>query len=521
MQNSFKQKLYNNRYTLTAMLFIAVGVVVRVVRFAKAPAGFNQDEAFAAYEAFSLLNYGTDSAGNVNPTYFVSWGSGMNVLESYLAIPFMWLFGYSETVFRLPQLILAIITMPVFWLTLKKLFGNTIAVIGLGILAISPWHIMLSRFGLESNLAVAFLLFGFYFLLKAMEKNGYFLLSAFFYGLSLYSYSVVWITVPLTLILFGVYILKTTPKIKIGYLITAAIILALFALPHILFLLINYGIMPEIKTSLFTIPKLVAMRSSEISLLNIFSFDSWINLLKILVLQCDFIPWNSSEVFGIFYHISTPFFVVGLVMLLRMLISDIKKRKISAAYFVLGGFFISVIVSLMLYDLNVNKSNSMHLFTLAIIAVGLSSIAEFIKYKKLVISTLVALFAICFTFFCGYYFGDSAAISAGFADGIEESVEVVKQNKCEKIAVDRNIYHSNLLYYDKTPPNEFKSTVKYEVYPYPYLKATSFGKYTFGIEYNDLGDYDAYIFPNDHLYFFNDEDFEITVFNEYSVAVRK
>ena len=158
MQADLKQKLYNNKLALTAIFFIAVGAFVRIISFGKVPNGFNQDEAFAAYEAFSLLNYGVDSAGNVNPTYFVSWGSGMNVLESYMAIPFMWLFGYSETVFRLPQLVCAIITLPVFYFVLKRLFDNFVALMGLGLLAISPWHIMLSRWGLESSMAPAFLL---------------------------------------------------------------------------------------------------------------------------------------------------------------------------------------------------------------------------------------------------------------------------------------------------------------------------------------------------------------------------
>ena len=521
MQESLKQKLYNNRYTLTVMLFIAVGVVVRVAEFGKIPAGFNQDEAFAAYEAFSLLNYGVDSAGNAYPTYFVSWGSGMNVLQSYLAIPFMWLFGAGEAVFRLPSLISAVFTLPVFYLTLKRLFGKLVALIGLGIMAVSPWHIMISRFGLESNLAPAFFLFGFYFLLKGIEKNPYFLLAALFFGLSLYAYSIMWLVVPLVLILFGVYILRHTAKIKIRYVVCACLLLLLFALHHILFLAINLGGIPEIKTSFFAIPKLVAMRGEEVSLLNIFSFNNWVNLFWVLILQYDRIPWNSSPEFGLFYHISLPFLIVGAVMLIRRLFTDIKKKRLSGAYFILSGFLSTVLISLMLFNLNINKSNCMHLFTLCIVAFGVYSVIDFVRHKKTVIISLVVAFAICFTLFCGYYFGGNAVISEGFADGIGESVEFVKNENCQKVAVDRNIFHSHILYYDKTPPMEFKNTVKYEVYPYPYLKATSFGKYTFGIEYNDLGDYDAYIFPIDHLYFFSDEDYNITRFSEYAVAIKK
>ena len=69
-------------------VFLAVGIFVRVFRFGAFPSGLNQDEAFAGYEAYSLLHYGTDTAGYHNPIYLVAWGSGMNALETYLMIPF-------------------------------------------------------------------------------------------------------------------------------------------------------------------------------------------------------------------------------------------------------------------------------------------------------------------------------------------------------------------------------------------------------------------------------------------------
>ena len=66
-------------------VFLLLGIFIRVWRFGTVPGGINQDEAFAGYEACSLLNYGVDSAGYRSPCNIVSWGSGMNVLESYLA----------------------------------------------------------------------------------------------------------------------------------------------------------------------------------------------------------------------------------------------------------------------------------------------------------------------------------------------------------------------------------------------------------------------------------------------------
>ncbi len=523
MELNLKPKFEHKDSKLIAFIIIAIGVLVRVINFGKMPLGFNQDEAFAAYEAFSLINYGVDSAGNPFPTYFVSWGSGMNVLESYLAIPFMLIFGYSEVAFRLPSLISAIITLPVFWLLLKRLFNNTVAIIGLFILSISPWHIMLSRWALESNLAPSFLLFGLYFLIKSIDKNACLLLSALFFGLSLYAYSVVWIYLPLMLLAFGIYyIIKVRGSLKIGYLIAAILILFVFALPHFLFLLINSGVIPEIKTTFFTIPKLVYMRGAEISLSNIFKGESLKNLFNVLILQNDSLKTNCIAEFGLFYHISLPFLLLGFVTLCIKLKNDIKEKAFSGAYFILGGFAVCFIVSLCLFNLNINKSNSMHLFTLSIIAFGIYKTVDFVKAKRLAVVTLSLTFLICFGFFVNSYFGSGGKeISQHYSMDLGDAVELVKEKNCGQIAVDRSVFHSQILFYDKTEQKVFENTVEYEVYPHPYLSATSFGRYTFIYEYNHLKNFDAYIFPVSHLSFFSEEDFEITVFEKYAVAIAK
>ena len=71
------------------------GVLLRVLYLTGYPAGVNADEAYAGYEAYALLNNGTDSHGYSYPVYFISWGNGMNVLYSYLSFRFN---GYWEPI---------------------------------------------------------------------------------------------------------------------------------------------------------------------------------------------------------------------------------------------------------------------------------------------------------------------------------------------------------------------------------------------------------------------------------------
>ena len=65
-------------------LLLALGIFVRLYRFGSAPPGLNQDEAFAAYDAWALLHYGADSSLHRFPVYLTAWGSGMNALERLL-----------------------------------------------------------------------------------------------------------------------------------------------------------------------------------------------------------------------------------------------------------------------------------------------------------------------------------------------------------------------------------------------------------------------------------------------------
>ena len=151
-QNKQKDKL------LVFAVF-ALGIFLRCFMLTQLPAGLHQDEAFAGYEAWCLLNYGTDSHGYINPVYFISWGSGMNALYSYMSIPFVALFGLVPLATRLPQCIFGCLSLIVFYAILKKT-NEKMALSGLLLLAINPWHIMMSRWGLESNLVVFFILLG-------------------------------------------------------------------------------------------------------------------------------------------------------------------------------------------------------------------------------------------------------------------------------------------------------------------------------------------------------------------------
>lgn len=511
-----------NKKDLLLLFLLLVGVIVRVIRFGEAPTGFNQNEAFAGYEAFSLLNYGVDSFGYRYPCYFVAWGSGMNVLESYLAIPFMKLFGCSVTRFRLPQLLLSCLSLPIFYALLRRVFSERTALLGLGLLAISPWHILLSRWGLESNLAPAVLLIALYFFIRGITDNKYWILSALFYGASLYAYATTWVVVPLTLLSCGIYLLVKKVKFANRYTILSVALLFLLALPLILFVLVNKEIIPEISTPFFSVPKMLYMRSSEVSLKNLFLPETYYNFFRIFLKQEDGLIWNTPGEFGLFYGFSLPFILLGGVKLVKNAVTHLRDKEICYDVILMLGMACSILSCLLVSHLNVNKANSLHFYTLILLTLGIREVAVIASNHKIIPRAVLCGYALSFLFFCSYYFGAyQDALSPVFNSGLGEAIQYAKTQNSQEICVDASVYHSQVLFFDQTPQNVYQSTVEYTNYPAAYLKASKFSCYTFGIDYNDLKEDTVYILKTEKRNTFISQGYQVRDFENFSVAVKK
>lgn len=502
-------------------ILFGIGIIVRVLCFTSLPAGLNQDEAFAGYEAYSLLHYGIDSAGNVNPCHFVSWGSGMNVLESYLMIPFIKLFGLSAVTVRLPQLLIGIASLPIMYLLLKELFDLKTAYIGLAVLAASPWHIMLSRWALESNLAPGLLLMGLFFFIKAMKCPPFFLPAACMYGLSLYAYAPLWILVPVTLCAVTIYMLSNKqlrPLLTSKYFLISVAIVVLLALPIFLFLLVNKGVIPEIRLSFFTIPKLVEMRNDSIGLHNLISPATYNSFLSILFKQTDGGALNTIPEFGLFYHISIPFMVLGAVKWIKLICSTDAKQH---PYIVIAGiaFAAAVFTSLLITDMNINRINYLHMYLAISVAVGLRQVCSWLKNYSLLKQSLAVLFTLQFLWFSAYYFSSyNTNVAYSFLPQLDQAVAYAKEDHGKLIVLDEAIHYPRILFYDKTPVQDFLDTVEYENYPSPFLNVNRFTRFQFGIDYGRLERDKVYLSFKEYSSEFRSAGFTVTDFGQLIVA---
>ena len=316
------QKCWDKRkiVKLFFWIFLLLGIFARVWRFGVIPADINQDEAFAGYEAYSLLHYGMDSSGHHFPVYLTAWGSGMNALNTYLIIPFMAIFGPKVWVIRLPQLIVSCLTLWVVYFIVKRVVDEKTALAALLLTAICPWHIYMSRWGLESNLAPGFVLFGLYFFIRGLEEKRYLMLSALMYGLSLYTYATIWPVIPLVILSQLVYCMYYKKIVFSKEFVFSGVILGALALPLLLFLFVNYGFINEISTPFFSIPKLVRMRSSEISFSDF--WDNAKNLCAVIIKQTNssFGEFTVTKRYGLFTYYTLPFFFLGIFYYLKKIV---------------------------------------------------------------------------------------------------------------------------------------------------------------------------------------------------------
>lgn len=504
---------------LLPLILILIGVVVRLWQLGATPCGLNQDEAYAGYEAYSLLTYGVDSWGYHNPCYFISWGSGMNVLESYLAIPFVAILGLTELAIRLPQALLACVSLPVVYLLLTRLFSRRVGLVGLALTAICPWHILLSRWGLESNLAPGLLLLGLYFLVRGLESPPWLLLAGLFFGLSLYAYATLWVVVPLTLGVFLLYLLYTRKLPFTPYLAGAVGVLVVLALPLLLFVGVNLGVLDEIRTPVFSVPRLVSMRASEVDWHNLFSLEAYRTLGKLVFGEGDGLVWNSLPQFGLFYPFSWPLIAVGGVRMAVRAVEGLKTRRFTGEGLVLLGLLCAAGVSVCLANLNVNKANALHFYLLMLLAFGVDWLIGYCRARPVLPWGVAAVYAVAFGLFVNTYFTTyNDTIAVQFRDGVGEAVAYVKDQDFQHVAVDSTVVYSHILFYDRTPQPEFAATVTYANYPAPYLSAASFGRYTFGVDTGNLDPDTAYIIYINRFETFQSAGYTVEKFGLFGVA---
>lgn len=476
-------------------VILAAGFLVRLLFLADYPGGVNQDEAFAGWFAYALGTEGIDNFGFGNPVYFTAWGSGMNALYSYLAIPFVKLFGLNAWGIRLPQAIISCLSLIAFYKLLQKSFDRETALCGVFLLAVNPWHITMSRWGLESALAPAFVLFGLLFFNKGMENGRWLILSALMYGLSLYCYATVWMPLPFVLLVQLIYALRSRKVRFDRYLAGFVIVLGVTALPLFLFLAVNTGLIPQIATRWISIPKMAYFRGGEFALTDIGEHLG--KFLKMFFAQQDSCIWNAVPGFGYYYHFSWPFIAIGFVSCLRAAVRAWKEKRYDVRVIFLALFVFSVIEALLMSKCEMNKINLLHLPVIFFCALGVHSLIS-CGGKKLGAAIFLLYLASFAMFLHTYTHEYNETVSEAFDEGDTEAVRFAASLGEQPICVHLDVYYPKIYYALQMSPSKAAEETQYQNYPAKFLSASHLGDFEFHVNLKEeyLDRYDVIVWIN-------------------------
>lgn len=362
-------------------LLFLLGAIVRIIYINSIPPGLNQDEASIGYDAYAILHYGMDRNGVHLPVHLIAWGSGQNALYAYLSMPFILLFGLTPLSVRALSLVMGLLAMIFFYLIMKRLSASSGAgIAAMFFIAINPWHIMMSRWALESNLFPTMILIAVYLLLRSFDNPRWFYAFAGMLALSLYAYGTAYFFVPLFAL--GTAILLLYSKmLKLRTLVWNSLLFAAMALPILLFIVINRYAMPDIATPLFTIPRLTMPRVEEIS--SVFSgqlgraaADNFSAFSKLMLSGTDGLPWNSISPYGYAYPIALPFALLGLVVLIH---SWWTRRRENAGYGILLLWFLIAVLMAFITSVNINRINIIFYPFIMLVSAGFVWLAGRVK----------------------------------------------------------------------------------------------------------------------------------------------
>ncbi|WP_042159204.1 glycosyltransferase family 39 protein [Paenibacillus gorillae] len=511
--------LQNN--PLLTVLF-GIGIVIRLAAISSLPGGLNQDEASIGYDAYAILHYGVDRNGSFLPVHLIAWGSGQNALYAYLSMPFIYLFGLNTISIRIVSAIAGVVTLFLFYAIARRFIPDNrrVMLFAAFLIVICPWHIMMSRWALESNLMPALVLLAVYFACKATERPRWLLAFSITMALSLYAYGTAYFFAPLfvlsTYIVFYIKRLVSWRRILMN-----GAAFTVLALPILLFVIINRYSMNAI-TALVTIPKLTVPRVEQQS--SIFGsdmmstgFSHMKRFFEIIISQNDGLIWNALPKYGYMYPIALPLIILGLATT----ISALQRKAEPIKLIILLWLAIAVSMAFIISDANINRINVIFYPLILLAVAGVSWLAEKEKWAT---RFAVVLFTAYFILFSNHYVRDfQEKISPIFFESFGEAIRYASD------ATDGTVYITNrvnmpyiyVLLNERIDPREFKESVVYANPGGAFQQVQSFGRYRFEQPVIHDGEKAAYLFANGDPLPEDESRYEIKRFKHYSVVTEK
>lgn len=216
----------NKKLILIFILFLAA--FLRFYKLEQVPTSLHCDEGVFGYNAYSILKTGKDEYGQSPSLVLKAFDDFRPALYTYLTIPAVAVWGLNEYAVRFPSALFSLLTVILFYFLTKKITKNKkLAVYSTLLLALSFWHLNLSREAGEKVTALFLVLSGlfFFFLFKENQKKRNLAFAFLLWFLSIHTYHAPRFFLPPFLLIIFFFYRKTLSKKGRIFLISLALTL--------------------------------------------------------------------------------------------------------------------------------------------------------------------------------------------------------------------------------------------------------------------------------------------------------
>lgn len=468
-------------YLIIGIIF-AAALFLRLYRLNEFPVGFHIDEASLGYNGYSLLLTGKDENNNPFPLYIDMFGDNRPSGYHYLTILPIKVFGLTEFATRLPGALFGSITVFAIFLLANVIFKNkTVGLLSALLVAVSPWHIVLSRASGEAVITLFFIILGFSLLLHGLaeNKNKFIIWGAILASISYFFYHTPRVFVPLAFLIFTTFLFpfwkKEAKQIRVKVLLVF-IFLSSLAFSLVFFTRGGTGRYSQVNIfNNFETKFFISQELQEDALAHAPRYISRIvhnkitNDLRVFLdnyfdyFSGDFLfargglpIWYNVPRMGLMYIIELPFLIFGLYLLIK---SNDRMYKVPLIWLLVA----PIVPAITMDDIpNVNRSIVMVPALEIIVAVGfLNAIFPFHKKKLLLVGLSVLLFLGNVFYFGHQYFVNTTVHNNWYRNnGFSEMMKIVNENysKYDVIAMSKfqgGIYPL-VLFYSRYNPQTYQ-----------------------------------------------------------------
>lgn len=499
------KKFLNSKLLLVVIVLLAA--FLRFNQLSTNPPSLTWDEAAWGYNAYALGIDGKDEFGRFLPhDYLESFGDFKPPVYAYLDVIPIKIFGLNEFAIRFPSAFFGVLTVLLTYFLVKRIFPQSkhkenYALLASFFLAISPWHILLSRAAFEANIASFFIILGIWsFLVSVQDKKWYLLISSTSFVLSMYIFNTARIVSPLLVLILVVIFRKRLFEIKREAIVSFIVGFLIFV-PIIGFLLSPQASLRYKEVNIFTDSSVVKNANQLIENDNnalwskvihnrrvLYSIEYVRHFLdnlspSFLFIKGDGNPKFSTQEVGQMYIWDIVFFIGGIFLLI--------KKKEGYWWLIPLWLILGIIPAATARETPHALRIETTLPTFQILtAYGFIQLVDLVKKRKREISfVLLALLFINFFYFANNYFKHYPKDFSGeWQYGYKESIAYVKsvEKNYEFIQVTESLgrpYIYYLLYTNKNPKYfRENSVVKRDAFGF--VKVERVGKYVFPKDFN-------------------------------------